>query len=339
MFLYSFAKDGNTNYVLGTSHQVPFEEAFTGAVKEFLCARYELVTEHKGFVLDLIKQNLRTEPDHTVKRAKDIIMGSVIVSGTLNMPDANFDRLEAKVRRFLEDIEDESITLENLTLGSINIILSINNSDTIDTVLEKRYKDKTVGYLEEFKDIARFFAEMTGFAWLGFLCQSDNSCQRETEKYVQGNCLKEYLTLSREEGIYQRNAIWMPKIYNIHSGHSDVLFAVGAGHLFGETGILRELLKNGYILQKFDGFMRASDCNEYDLNKSEVLALYYSWKQDPTTLTQEEQQSILRFAEENKVDDSCCADIISELSQYQPAILGASVDSNVTSENTTSEVM
>ncbi|MEM9425227.1 MAG: TraB/GumN family protein [Pseudomonadota bacterium] len=144
----------------------------------------------------------------------------------------------------------------------------------LDMLIEAVAKDANVP-IAELDDIDALMALLSGDPldeqieglrmWLSMKVEGDAEMTTMVERYFQGKAREavEYSRLMLEEKnipvelfdemieelLEKRNAAWEPKIIDLVEG-KDAVIAVGAGHLSGESGVLRALERAGYTITR-----------------------------------------------------------------------------------------
>jgi hypothetical protein len=101
--------------------------------------------------------------------------------------------------------------------------------------------------------------------------------------YLNGLLAKEWIA-TNELLFDNRNYLWLPKIEDYHTNLNDALFAVGAGHLFGNNGLIKLLTQKGYSFKKIDisavykDEIIFNDFSLEDLYRTEEQAIYNDFK-------------------------------------------------------------
>lgn len=87
---------------------------------------------------------------------------------------------------------------------------------------------------------------------------SEEKAKKLANAYMERNIQElENILIDEEENaslntlLYRRNAAWMKKILNLLPDYN-IFVVVGAGHLVGEKGLIKELLKEGYKVSPVD---------------------------------------------------------------------------------------
>lgn len=144
----------------------------------------------------------------------------------------------------------------------------------LDMLIEAVAKDANVP-IAELDDIDALMALLSGDPldeqieglrmWLSMKVEGDAEMTTMVERYFQGKAREavEYSRLMLEEKnipvelfdemieelLEKRNAAWEPKIIDLVEG-KDTVIAVGAGHLSGESGVLKALERAGYTITR-----------------------------------------------------------------------------------------
>ena len=289
MHLYSFAQFGKTNYLLGTVHSYPFER-LSEKVREFFLSKNTLCTEHSsvkwGDVAGdwgLINQT-RQIPDvafSVIEFLKAAIHG-IKCAVTFNIPKEQLELIESDITSYARDWGINPWQLSPAGVRAMEHL--VQYKDGIDSVLVRRSSAK-LSYLESTEVVQNALGGNVLSMMMSMACWrcSNDGLGEMAQMYEDGFLYASLMkTMSAEPQIYRdRNVKFLQGdghqylgILKISSTQSDILVAVGMGHLFGDNGLLRRLIENGYEIKRLDDTLCATHFTVDDLNEIEAKSFY-----------------------------------------------------------------
>lgn len=248
-FLFSFEKDNQESYLLGTLHGVD-PMRLPSTVLPFLNDRSVLMVENIDIQKPLDKESLASmgvlkEPD------------DVSFSINMLMADDKSELLDYVNPFLLEkggQVQADQLNLKGLYAAYIGgHFLS-----GLDYWLLKSFKQaqKEVYGLETREDVSGFFEDVT-FENLEQIIKyhagfdSPEALKME-EDYLTGVAPSEESSEFEEE-MRARNAKWLDHLIEYHIEHSKkMVVAVGFAHLFGQNGLLKLLSHKGFTLKRMN---------------------------------------------------------------------------------------
>lgn len=269
--LYQLKKDDKISYLFGTIHyKTP--DALLPMMRYLAKECSELVIEHHWDFNDL----LRSSAFYNEK-------------GDGVLPPTLLD--DPKVKKIGEYLRENGKDIHKLTpLGLVTILLSTKSTPTNALTMEEmlRYKmsysEKTLETFSELVDIGYFGELSIGEMDKAISDMQDvdvhASIEAESEIYstTKLSVFTEHLKMcvGNEMFLHQtvaRNKLWSPKIAKIHSESrtsvgSRTVFAVGAAHLLGDSGLLALLKADGFEVNGIVVRDNTFDLATYQKNKT-----------------------------------------------------------------------
>ncbi len=249
--LYLFEKnETDFGYLLGTTH-VGNEEMypFSDSIEKIIMESSLLVTELniEDFLVGIDPANML------------LPNGGKITDGMSEATKEKFMSLLEKVGIPLEQVERTKmsfisvmITFQTDPLYKTEYAVETKVKELVPTIpnsgLETMQQQLTM--------LEAVYQDMTMDQWLDVIEDTESTGEElhnlmdayidgDLEKYFIDHMKKQKL-LSEEELLNARNEKWIPQIVALATKEQQPFFAVGAGHLYGPSGLLHLLEKNGY---------------------------------------------------------------------------------------------
>lgn len=248
-FLFSFEKDNQTSYLLGSIHSL---DPIRLPIKVRSCASQRST---------LILENTDMQ--------KPLDMTTLSAMGVLKRPEDPFfsiDQLEKddaeELLRYVNPFllaKGGHVQADQLNLkGLYAAYISGHFLNGVDYWLLKSFQQdqKEIQGLETTEDISHFFEDVT-FEDLEQILKHhagfDSPYERQIEENYLMGVIPTLADLTDEEELRIRNLKWFPKLVQYHAQYSEeMIAAVGLSHLFGNYGLLKMLSDNGFTLKRMN---------------------------------------------------------------------------------------
>lgn len=253
MFLFKLIKNSKAALLLGSMHTFEFNELPEDFKKEIL----------KSNVLVSESSNAIKSPKEKLEFLKKINGLKDPVSNQGNvLEEYSVEEQDLITQKVMNVIKQKELELKfnELSLNGIALILWVAALENgMDNVIAQEYikSNKKLLHLDEEEqqiEILKFNANALIYEGLKVFKgkKSNNKEFNLTEYYneglISGLMLK---NINNNYNISERNKQWVSKIKEIFEKEQDVIFGVGALHLFGEEGIIRLFMKEGYKFEKY----------------------------------------------------------------------------------------
>ena len=255
--LYSVThpKDKKTSYLFGTMHVMSQEKFFFPKKIEKLITKCDvLCMEVANISNQSIEPNLLFDMDKSIKEfctesqwdsilkwaetdlmmnevnfetnfkhAKPFVLIQLMLQNTLPKEQMSHEK---ELETIAEKLKMREVGLETIN-EQLNIFSKIDYTSQVDLIM------KQLSELDESKDDFKRMEDIYTNQDLDALCSL-------TEE--------DFTPVVKENLLTKRNLSWISKMKK-HMENQGVFFAVGAGHLCGEDGLIELLLKEGYIVE------------------------------------------------------------------------------------------
>jgi hypothetical protein len=274
-FLFSIEKNNKTSYLFGTTHGIGYHEIPQTCV-DIIRSCSDCVVESSGdadtdenFITEAILRTSEDKPWHT------------------ELPNLVFQFLKKCVEKFYASGDPEyARPVESLKLwaaleladqGLTLLGLEIENNSTevkvMDFGIMENFEPSHIHCIEDqaeligvhyntnatIDDILKWYKKSAPLLGEGTSDESQKIKQKDEEdcdSYRTGNLLNNQEVLddiNQDTSITTRNQTWLPRIEKHHKDcEGSVFFALGAGHLIGNNGLLTLLPNNGFKLKSFE---------------------------------------------------------------------------------------
>lgn len=252
--LYLFKKNENDcGYLLGTTH-VGSEEMypFPDSMQQIIMGSSLLVTEVniEGFLFGIDPEDMLLPNEEKITD----------------------DMSEETIIKFVSVLEEVGIPLEQVErtkMSFISAMITFQNNNVykteyaVETMLKELAPNIPNSGLETMQQqlnmLDAVYQDMTKEQWLDGIDDTKNTeeeLHNLMDAYIGGYLeiyflehIKNQKILSEEELLHVRNEKWISQMVIIAEEEKQPFFAVGAGHLYGVSGLLHLLEKVGYQIK------------------------------------------------------------------------------------------
>ncbi|MDE8611828.1 TraB/GumN family protein [Rickettsia felis] len=188
-------------------------------------------------ILKLAKKALSNQPELSLKLSD------------LSREDVIYKALDT-VNNYGMDVE-----LERHYLGKQKLVLSLDDEDIFSELDSNTLLTELEKYLIDLVD-------------------SKKNSNIVICTYLQGYSIQDSDDLLIDSSlIVPRNKAWVSKIEDYLKEYNNILFAVGNDHLFGEMGLLRLLMDEGYLINRLNDDLTENKFSIDDLNYYKASAI------------------------------------------------------------------
>ena len=258
------------SYLLGTHHLAPL--SIVDSIADFKQILSSVDQVYGELVMDDMKN-----PVHMQKMQQAILLPGDTTLQTLLSP-AQYDSVAVKVKQFmgvdlkmLEKMKPAFLSSQLAVILAMKSIPGFNPMQQLDGWIqtEAQKQGKKVGGLEtmEMQTNILFGSQSLQrqaeqlYATVTHITETENLARKMTEAYMQQDLEKMETVMHEKMGnacdalpeeedklIYDRNRNWIQLMPTLMKEHA-TLFAVGAGHLCGDRGVLHLLREQGYTIE------------------------------------------------------------------------------------------
>ena len=258
------------SYILGTHHLAPL------SIVDSIANFKETLSNVDQVYGELIMKEMQNPANMQKIQQAIMLPGDTTLQSLLT--EARYDSVAASVKqlmvvdlKMMDKVKPAFLNTQITMVLAMKTIKGFNPQQQLDSwvQVEAEKQGKKIGGLETMDyQMGVLFnsqslqrqAELL-YGCVKYIDKMEDQAVRMTNAYMKqdlkklnaiinekmGNC---YDALSEEEDklIYNRNSNWSKLIPSLMKANS-TLFAVGAGHLLGERGVLNLLKKQGYIIE------------------------------------------------------------------------------------------
>lgn len=186
-----------------------------------------LITEEDAILVnDFLKANLGTNIKF-VDKFKPFMVSSMFIPKLLECPMKSIEMELVKISKEQKEEVFGLETIEDQILVFDKIPYKVQAEELIKTAKDNMVKDKA-----EFKKMLAMYNEEDIEGLLKIMNESENNIYTDYDAIL----------------LNDRNSNWIPIIEKV-SKEKPTFFAVGAGHLGGENGVIKLLRKKGYTVE------------------------------------------------------------------------------------------
>lgn len=258
------------SYILGTHHLAPL--SIVDSIADFRQTLGAVEQVYGELVMDEMKN-----PANMQKMQQAVVLPGDTTLHTLLTP-SQYDSVAVKVKQLMgvdlqmmDKVKPAFLTTQLSVLLAMKSVKGFNPMQQLDGWVqdEARKQGKAIGSLETMDQQIKVLFHSQSlqrqaeqlYATVTHIGETEELSRKMTEAYMRQDLGQLEIIMHEKRGnacdalpeeedalIYNRNANWIKLMPAIMQAHS-TLFAVGAGHLTGERGILHYLRQQGYTLE------------------------------------------------------------------------------------------
>lgn len=256
---YEIIKDGQKAYLLGTIHYgVNFSSLPSYVLNQFQQANTVIVETDMAKVQQQAQALSAKNPKKNLKEQLTSEEWEILFNASKPLLAQNIGVLETS-----DVVTANSVFMLSffpLTKEPMDMFLYVNAARTgknlmfledVKFQIDLLAKTLTLKYLKEQLKTPKEEAQKSVSALLNAYKSADLS---KLEEVIYSEVKTGAMTQNQFDDLFdKRNLNWIPKIDSIIKNPGVEFFAVGAGHLAGEKGLVKLLRDNGYIVIKYQG--------------------------------------------------------------------------------------